>query len=348
MKKSTSAFLVFMAFSSVWVVPVYAQLANVEPAPAVSVGGGGGFLAPPPVLRGGVYLLTLALMKEILEEMNLRTKPFHSGPPTLAATLSSAGEYPAPTFPFLTALLTTPVEEVASPERLVRDITIVSPETTEEFYAISTRKVLRKYFMAKTVILARRDPPVDGIASIGWSKNINAPILPVERDSVPEATYKALRQLDPAEIILIGGPVAISEKVEKEVEKIAKVERIWGPTRYETAVALARRIASPSVVVITDGLNPSVDALIIAGEYKAPIVYVRGRDVTKATERYLIENRESPTYEAVSWVVVGVDRETAAEIKALYDLPKFFAEQKIFKKLYKVGSKILSLAAGGF
>ncbi len=348
MKKSAAAFLVVLALSSLGVTVAQAQLANVEAPPVVGVGGGGGFLAPPPVFRGGVYFLTLGLMKRILVEMNLRTKPFHSGPPTLAATLSSAGEYPAPTFPFLTALLTTPVEEVASPERLVRDITILSPETTEEFYAISTKKVLRKYFVAKTVILARRDPPVDAMASIGWSKNINAPILPVERDSVPEATYSALKKLEPSEIILIGGPEAISDKVKEELEEIASVDRIWGPTRYETAAELAGRIESPSVVVITDGLNPSVDALIIAGEYKAPIVYVNGKYIPKATERFLIENRESEAYEAVSWVTVGVDREAASEIKALYDLPEFFAEQKIFKKLYKVGSKILSLATGKF
>lgn len=293
-------------------------------------------------------MLTLTLMKKILEEMNLRTKPFHTGPPTLAATLSSAGEYPAPTYPFLTALLTTPVEEVASPERLVRDITVLSPQTTGEFYSISTDKVLRKYFTASTVFVARRDPPVDGMASVGWSRSINAPILPVEQDAIPEATLKAIKKLEPRRIVVLGGPAAISDSVTEELGKIAKVDRIWGQTRYETAVKLAEQIESPSVVVITDGLNPSVDALIIAGAYKAPIVYVRGEDVPKATERYLLKNRESAAYEAVSWVNVGVDREVASEIKAMYDLPEFLTKQKLFRKLYKVGSKVLALATGGY
>lgn len=347
MKKATSALFLLVVILSGGLV--YAQpLANVEVPPAAVGAGGTITLAPPPVLKGGVYLLTLALMKKILEEMNLRTKPYHTGPITLAATLSSAGEYPAPTYPFLTALLSTPVEEVASPERLVRDIKVISPQTTEEFYAISTEKVLRKYPLARIVIVAKREPPVDGMASVGLSREIDAPILPVEQDYIPEATLKALRNLRPKEILLIGGPKAVSEEVEKKLEEIASVDRIWGKTRYETAVELAKRIEAPSVVVITDGRNPSPDALIIAGTYKAPIVYVGGKRIPRSTELYLLDNRESEKYEAISWVVVGVDREVASEIKALYDLPEFLTKQKIFRKLYKVGSKVLALATGKY
>jgi putative cell wall-binding protein len=346
MKKTLAAFLLLTALLSVDIGSAQAPLTNEE-APAAAFGGGG-FPAPPPVLSGGVYVLTLDLMKQILEEMDLTSKPFHVGPPTLAATLSSAGEYPAPTYPFLTALLTTPVEEVASPERLVRDITVLSPDTTEEYYSISTRKVLIKYFVARTVFLARRDPPVDGMASIGWSRDINAPILPVEQNSIPEATSRALKRLRPERIILLGGPEAISDKIKKKLSGIAKVERVWGLTRYGTAVELAKEIESPSVVVITDGSNPSVDALIIAGAYKAPIVYVHGREIPKVTEDYLLKNKESKIYKAMSWVIVGVDREASTEIKALYDLPEFLTKHRVFKRLYKTGSKILSLATGGF
>lgn len=338
--------LLALALSSMGVVLAQVPPGNVE-APAVGAGGGGGgFLPPPPVLRGGVYVLTLSLMKSIIEELKLRDRPYHTGPKALAATLSSAGEYPAPTYPYVTALLTTPVEEVASPEKLVRDITVLSPETTEEFYAISTRKVLSKYPFVSAVILARRDPPVDGIASIGWSRELDVPILPVEQDSIPNATLQALRKLEPQRIILAGGPAAISESVEKRLEEIAEVERVWGETRYETAVELAGKIESPKVVVITDGLNPGVDALILAGEYKAPIVYIKGREIPRATREYLLKHKTSPIYEAVSWVIVGVDREAATEIKALYDLPEFLTKQRMFMKLYKIGSRVLSLAAG--
>jgi putative cell wall-binding protein len=347
MKKSIAAFLLVMAISSVGIAAAQAPLANVE-APPVAVPAGPTLLPPPPVLKGGVYILTLGLLKMILEEMNLRAKPFHTGPITLAATLTSAGEYPAPTFPFLTALLTTPVEEVATPERLVKDITVLSPETTEEFYAISTQRVMRKYMIAPTVIVARRDPPVDGIASVGFSRHIGAPILPVERDTVPEPTIRAIKNLKATRIILLGGPEAISDRVEKRLRELGRVERVWGPTRFETAVKLAERIEAPGVIVVTDGLNPSADALIIAGAYEAPIVYVRGRSIPVATERYLLENKESEEYEVVSWVVVGVDREVSAEIKALYDLPEFFTKQKIFRKIYKVGTKVLALATGEY
>lgn len=344
---STKAFLLLvLTLSYMGAALAQVPAANVEAPAAAPGGGGGGFLSPPPVLTGGVYILTLSLMKRIVEELKLRDRPYYTGPKTLAATLSSAGEYHAPTYPYVTALLTSPVKEVASPEKLVKDITVLSPTTTEEFYAISTKKVLNKYFDANTVILARRDPPVDGMASIGWSKEINIPILPVEQNSIPNATLEALKKLEPRRIILVGGSVAVSDSVKEELGKVAKVERVWGETRYETAVELAGKIEFPRVIVIADGSTPSVDALLIAGEYKAPIVYIRGKEIPKATVEYLLKHKTSPKYEAMTWVIVGVDREVASEIKSLYDLPEFLTKQRLLLRLYKIGSRVLSLAAG--
>lgn len=325
----------------------FGQPANVE-APAVGAGGGGGggFLPPPPVLTGGVYVLTLTLMKSIIQELKLRDRPYFTGPKTLAATLSSAGEYPAPTYPYVTALLTSPVEEVPGPERLVRDISVLSPNTTEEFYSVSAEKVLNKYFTANTVILARREPSVDGMAAVGWSKEINVPILPVEQNAIPNATLEALKKLGPGRIIIVGGPVAVSEAVEADLSKMAKVERIWGENRFETAVRVAEKIEFPKVIVVADGLNPGVDALVISGEYKAPIVYVRGAEIPRVTGEYLLQHKTSPQYEAMTWILVGLERETATEIKAMYDLPDVLVKERWILNLYKLGSKVLSLAGG--
>jgi putative cell wall-binding protein len=335
-------------FSLFYTGIVVAQAANVEAPPAApgAVGAVGGFLPPPPVLRGGVYVLTLTLMKTIIEDLKLRDRAYFTGPPTLAATLSSAGEYPAPTYPYVTALLTSPVEEVPGPERLVKDITVISPKTTEEFYSISTKKVIDKYFTASRVILARRDPSVDGMASVGWSRATNTPILPVEQNSIPNATLAALRTLEPLRIVIVGGPVAVSESVEAELSKMAEVERIWGADRFETAVEVAGMIEFPKVVVVADGLNPGVDALIISGEYGAPLVYVKGSKIPRVTGEYLLKHKTSPTYDAMTWVLVGVDRETATEIKAMYDLPDILTKERWIIRIYKVGSKILSLAGG--
>lgn len=318
---------------------------NVQAVPAAG-GGGGGFLPPAPVLTGGVYVLTLTLMKRIIEELKLRDKPYFTGPKTLAATLSSAGEYPAPTYPYVTALLTSPVTEIQGTERLVRDITVLSPVSTEEIYSISTKKVVDKYFTASTVILARGDPPVDGIAALGWAREANVPILLVEQDRIPAATLESLKKLGPGRIIIVGGPVAVSQEVESELSKLAKVERVWGDDRFETAAKVASMIESPKVIVVADGLNPRVDALVIAGEYKAPIVYVKGAEIPRSTGEYLIKNKKSPRYEAMTWILVGLERETATEIKAMYDLPDLLVKERWVLNLYKLGSKVLALAGG--
>jgi subtilisin family serine protease len=83
-----------------------------------------------------------------------------------------------------------------------------------------------------------------------------APVLLVN-SGVPGPTRNELIRLQPAEIVVIGGPSVISEAVVDELEHlgVAPVERVSGFNRYATAVEVSRSHFTPGtpVVYLTTG-----------------------------------------------------------------------------------------------
>lgn len=93
------------------------------------------------------------------------------------------------------------------------------------------------------VVLARGDAFPDGLAGAPLARQLEAPLLLTRQDSLPAATQQALRDLRPTEVVLLGGPNAISHRVEEQLED-HRVERVAGSNRYETAARIARTIDS--------------------------------------------------------------------------------------------------------
>ncbi len=336
LKKKIAVLILFFILNELAAAQVLPGNYEVPPADV------GVFIAPPTFV-GGVYLLTPQLMKKIIEDKFLKSKPFFSGPVSLAPTLITAGQYPVPTFPLVRGLLSEPVTPVGEPARVIRGIPVVTPTTFEEMYDFSNTKVLDSYILPATVIVVRTESPVDGIAAVAYAKHMRAPILLTETEKLPESTLNALKKLKPNKIIIIGGHMAVSTKVENQLKEIAYVERIWGETRYETAVKLAEKIESPEVIVITDGTAPSTDALTISLEYNAPVVYTRGREIPRVTWAYLLKHKTRD----VSWIVVGLEKGTFTEIKALYALPEVLTKHRLAVELYKIGLRLFTFPEEG-
>lgn len=72
-------------------------------------------------------------------------------------------------------------------------------------------------------------------AVAGW------PVLLTERGALPDATAARLRDYD--RVVLVGGEQAVDRSVEDQVGALRAVERVAGPTRYDTAAAINRRFA---------------------------------------------------------------------------------------------------------
>lgn len=94
------------------------------------------------------------------------------------------------------------------------------------------------------VVLARGDAFPDGLAGAPLARQLEAPLLLTRKGSLPAATQQALRELGATEVVLLGGPEAISRRVERQVDSHHAVERIAGANRYDTAARVARTIDS--------------------------------------------------------------------------------------------------------
>jgi putative cell wall-binding protein/sugar phosphate isomerase/epimerase len=115
-----------------------------------------------------------------------------------------------------------------------------------------------------------------------------APLLLVDRDAVPAATRAELERLQPAAIVVAGGPAAVSGAVVEELRGLTdgEVERRAGGDRYATAAAVAEAAFAPGldrVVVATGADFP--DALAGGTAARGGPVLLTERDVLPAATR---------------------------------------------------------------
>lgn len=133
--------------------------------------------------------------------------------------------------------------------------------------------VADRYFpSADKVILVQSQAWADALSASNISKG-KYPILYVGKDYFPDENRAYIQKLDAKEIILVGGPNTISEKLEREVASLfpwADVRRISGRDRYEIAINSLDRDRG---LVLTSGHTYS-DALVAA-----PYAFLEGNNI---------------------------------------------------------------------
>lgn len=99
---------------------------------------------------------------------------------------------------------------------------------------------------AKTAIIANARSYADALAGVPLSGAAEAPILLTEnRNNTLEADIvKELERLGVNKIYILGGTYVVSEGIEKSLASKYTVNRIYGQTRYDTAVAIAKELRS--------------------------------------------------------------------------------------------------------
>jgi type VII secretion-associated serine protease mycosin len=89
----------------------------------------------------------------------------------------------------------------------------------------------------------------DALAAGAAAAKNNAPILLVSQNGLPGATAAELSRLHPGQIIVMGGPGAVSDAVLNQLRGFApSVQRISGSDRYATAVAISVATHAPNSV----------------------------------------------------------------------------------------------------
>ena len=123
---------------------------------------------------------------------------------------------------------------------------------------------------AQAVVLARGDEPADALTGAPLAVRMHAPVLLTGSHAIPAVTQAEINRVGNGKvpIVILGGHAAISPQVEAELARQGHhVTRLAGPTRTETALAIARRIGSGPRLV-ANGFNAD-DAVIAASAMAA-------------------------------------------------------------------------------
>ncbi|PPK93168.1 putative cell wall binding repeat protein [Kineococcus xinjiangensis] len=126
-----------------------------------------------------------------------------------------------------------------------------------------------------SVVLVNGFSNVDALSAASLAQ----PILLTERDTIPDSTLDALKELGVRNITIVGGPAVVSQKVEDALKEPYNVARISGDDRFGTAAAVARtRSSTAPYVFVANGLTGIADALTastVAAATGSPILLVR-------------------------------------------------------------------------
>lgn len=144
----------------------------------------------------------------------------------------------------------------------------------------------------QVALLARADAYPDALAAAPLALALQAPLLLTEGTALSPEAAEEIEHLGTRDVIVLGGPGAVSEEVVRQLEADdIQVARIGGATRFDTAADIADRLGdelgtSPDAAVVVEGVDPDSsrgwpDALSAAGPAAAagtPIL-LTGTDV---------------------------------------------------------------------
>lgn len=144
----------------------------------------------------------------------------------------------------------------------------------------SSANIARRAFSggSATVYLTKGEVTPDAV--VGGSLR-DGPILLVSRDgrSVPAATAAVLAELNPTNVVALGGPASVSEAALTAAGAGRTVSRVGGANRYEVAANIAKRAypsrTSRAYIARGDG-NNFVDAVVSGMLKDGPVLLTPG------------------------------------------------------------------------
>ncbi|WP_370326138.1 cell wall-binding repeat-containing protein [Euzebya sp.] len=165
------------------------------------------------------------------------------------------------------------------------------------------------------VVVAAEAPFADALAGAALAP---ARLLLTPGDVLAPEAAEAIRTLDPEEVVVLGGPAAVSDDVVAAIEAEGPaVDRLAGPTRYDTAVVAAGSSGGGTVVVASG--QDHADALAFvpwAARRGATLVVTTHDELPSAVEGHLRSGGYARAVVAGGTVAVGtfVDEQVAAAL----------------------------------
>lgn len=179
-----------------------------------------------------------------------------------------------------------------------------------------------------TAVIVNGNSIADGLSAAPLAGKYNAPILLVQKDSIPASVKSRLNKVN--KVFIIGGEGAVSKNVERQLSG-KQVKRIGGSTRIETSRMVANELGSYDNAYIVNGFTGEADAMSIS-----PVA-------ARQEEPILLTDGKNPSHKydpSVDYTVIGGElavsdnlrREYGADRIAGYD--RYETNRKILAKYY--------------
>lgn len=145
---------------------------------------------------------------------------------------------------------------------------------------------------APAAVLARSDAFPDALAGAPLAIAEGGPLLLTGSSSLDSRVERELRRavVSGATVYVLGGTNALSPAVEASLRSAGFTpRRIAGTDRYETAIAVADALGSPTTVLLATGRNfpDAVVAGAAAGQQSAAVLFTNDRSMPATTADYL-------------------------------------------------------------
>lgn len=168
------------------------------------------------------------------------------------------------------------------------------------------------------VYLATGEKFPDAIGASALAARQDAPVLLTRGDSLPSATITQLQRLSPAEVVVLGGPLSVSDAVARQAGSYAdRWSRVGGDTRYDVSAGLAQAY-SPGVSVLYVAAGAKFpDALSVgalAGRQNAPVLLTPKTGLHPAVEEQIA--RLDPGRIVVVGGPASVDEAVLSQLRA--------------------------------
>lgn len=151
------------------------------------------------------------------------------------------------------------------------------------------------------VILANGENFADALSAVPLAKKYNAPLILAGSTSTSDCLYAKteLNRLNPKEVIIIGGPSAVSKLYDEDLlSKGIAVKRIYGNDRYDTSIEIAKEIGTKNGIAITNG-ESFADALSISSisaNKQMPILLTAKSQLPESTKDFLDKSSYNQSY----------------------------------------------------
>jgi hypothetical protein len=151
--------------------------------------------------------------------------------------------------------------------------------------------------MAAAAVLARHDNFPDALAGTPLASHEDGPLLLTQPGGLDPRVASTLQRLVPSgrPVFLLGGTGAISPAVEQAVTSLGyQAIRLSGNDRFDTAVAIAEHIGTPTDIFLTTGTNfpDALSAGAAAGALASPavILLTNGEALPRSSSDYIGRN----------------------------------------------------------